>query len=158
MGHGTGLHTEKGKLVRDIAFDDLKDFKELFESLSEDKKIEQPDQTWNHFSVIHIDKLTGKELYRNFCTSLEISPYCCVVDNRPNARHRSFWLKPTEKTIKFIRENMLDIEGGVFFQLNIYTDGTALVSVKYNSIIGSRWLADVDLTTIPTMRTWRCKK
>lgn len=63
--------------------------------------------------------------------------YCAVysVDGR-------LYVKPTFKLVEFLAFSMDNIVGGgKYFEISSRTDGTFLVQCKYQSIIGSRWLA-----------------
>jgi hypothetical protein len=77
-----------------------------------------------------------------------VSSYCTVSGGE---QYRSFSVKPQQRVMDYIGENMLDIAyDSIYFTVTIRDDGSALLAAQYNQIIGSRWLAIVDASTIPT--------
>jgi hypothetical protein len=76
-----------------------------------------------------------------------ISSFCSV---RGRGDRWSYDLKPTEKTVELVRENMLLMpDYRISFEINVYKDGTALVSAQYDQICGSRWFTFIDRSTLP---------
>ena len=64
--------------------------------------------------------------------------------------HHSEYRQPTDKTLQYVRANMLPVDyDSIYFEVINREDGTSLVTAKYNQILGSRWLAFVDTETIP---------
>ena len=56
----------------------------------------------------------------------------------------SCYVTPTEKVVKHIIENMIAIKyDSIYFRATFRDDEAVLLSVEYNAIIGSRWLAVV---------------
>jgi hypothetical protein len=121
MGFGTGPYIKKQKvggkivetLVRDIVFDSINTFDELFKSASKTKAQ----------GLIY-----------------------CMISGQDQA-HSSLYVEPNEMLKEFVKTKMLDFE--VYYEIVIYDDGTALVLAKYQSILGSRWLADIKTDSIP---------
>lgn len=60
----------------------------------------------------------------------------------------SFWARPSERLVDWIVVNMLS-SCGVHFEVIIHDDGLAVLIAQYDQIIGGRWLAMVDASTIP---------
>lgn len=56
---------------------------------------------------------------------------------------------PTKKVLDFIEQNMFRIYPGMYFEMVQRDNGETLVMVKYDSIIGSRWLALIPSTEVP---------
>lgn len=57
---------------------------------------------------------------------------------------RCFTCVPTQAVLDYIGEKMIAIDNDLlYFSICCREDGTALVSVQYNQIIGSRWLAEL---------------
>lgn len=79
-------------------------------------------------------------------TSFTILTHCAVYGPIPCTRLR---VLPTQQVVDWIQANMLPIEWGVYFLIHVYQDGSALVTVVYEQIIGSRWLAVIRADTIP---------
>lgn len=75
---------------------------------------------------------------------LQISGGC----DRPGLPYQSARVTPTELTKTLCRNNILSDAGTLYYQLILFSDDAAL-HVAYNSIIGSRLLAFVDLETLP---------
>jgi len=126
MGHGIGPYIKRERvenklvetLVRDLVFDSVKTFSELF-------------------SRAQTEKAQGLI-------------YCTVRDQRPDQPHRSLYVEPTDMVRDFVKKNMHDLVGvDTYYEMVIYEDGTTLVLAKYQSIIGSRWLADIRTDSIP---------
>lgn len=58
--------------------------------------------------------------------------------------------KPTDAVIKYLREAMLAIPNDtISFRLTMRDDGSVLVSARYSTILGSRWLAIIDAEDLP---------
>lgn len=71
----------------------------------------------------------------------KIGPYC-MVTGHPTG-HQSLWVRPTAMLIEFVEKTMMPIvEGSVFFDL-VWHGDEVLVIVKYDQIIGSRWLTKI---------------
>lgn len=63
--------------------------------------------------------------------------------------HRGFWVKPAPFLVAWIEANMLRIDNDrKYFEVVIRDDDTALVLVKYNVILGSRWMTIVPASTL----------
>lgn len=62
--------------------------------------------------------------------------------------HESFYVTPTSMVTDYIASNMLAIGDRLHFEIVNRSDG-ALVIVSHGKILGSRWLAMVDPSTLP---------
>lgn len=121
-------------MMKELAFPNVKRLSGLFSSL----KYYEPGKRDPHshkYTKIHP---TGPVI-STFCqiTGPGIEGYY-TADAVPNA-----------VLDKYIAENMLEIEGGVYFKIVCREHGSALVIVEYNSIIGDRWLAEIQTDMIP---------
>jgi hypothetical protein len=76
---------------------------------------------------------------------IEVSTYCSINEH---GFHHSLEVMPKPCLLEFIREHMIPVSGGVFFDVTIHKGGQSLVTVKYNCICGGRWLARVQTNTI----------
>lgn len=83
-------------------------------------------------------------------TCPRISSYCQVSVGGSGYSH-ALYVKPTQELLAWIKANML-VENGTHFQVVIYDDGTALVLISHDQIIGSRWLSLVDSSTVPAKK------
>ncbi len=77
---------------------------------------------------------------------LQLSSFC-AISGRPE--YQCLRVKPKQEVIDWIRDNMLRINDHLSFKVVIREDGEALVVVSHSCIIGSRWLALIDSTTVP---------
>jgi hypothetical protein len=76
------------------------------------------------------------------------------VDSRNSATARGIdWpssVRPTTALAAFVKERMTNVvDLPVYFQIYVRDDDSVLVLAKYDGIIGNRWLAEIDLATIP---------
>lgn len=61
-----------------------------------------------------------------------------------------FNVEPTDRLIELVNGNMLSIDyDQIYFTIMIYPDSTAMLIMRYNQIIGSRWIAMIDKNSIP---------
>lgn len=85
---------------------------------------------------------------------LEIGPFCSMSRVDAHLRDDGIGLdvKPTAQVVKWLTENM-GVPGSVYFEITQRADGY-LVTVNYNHIIGSRYLALLPLfsTHFPKMK------
>lgn len=82
------------------------------------------------------------------CGDVRVSSYTYIHGQDYN-RPRSVEMVPRVQLEEFIAANMLPIEGdAVYFDIVDWGD-EALVSVNYNTILGGRYLAIVESSTIP---------
>ena len=59
-------------------------------------------------------------------------------------------VKPTDKLVELINNHMISVDyDQIYFTIMIYPDNTAMLIMKYNQIIGSRWIAMIDINSIP---------
>lgn len=64
--------------------------------------------------------------------------------------HHSFAITPTEELKELICNNMLRINWDhIYFEIIVYTNNKAMLIAKYNLIIVSRWIAMIDVNSIP---------
>ena len=72
------------------------------------------------------------------------------VSKAQTAYNWSFNIKPTNKLIEIAKQSMLSIDyDQIYFRLMLYSNGTAMLIAQYNQIIGSRWIAMIDINSIP---------
>lgn len=65
-----------------------------------------------------------------------------------NDKHRSFHVQPTDGVMRYISDT--DVVGGSkYFQITDRGDNVSLVTVVWDQIIASRWLAFIDTDSIP---------
>ncbi len=63
-------------------------------------------------------------------------------------KHRSFYVQPTDGVMRYISDT--DVVGGSkYFQITDRGDNVSLVTVVWDQIIASRWLAFIDTDSIP---------
>jgi len=63
---------------------------------------------------------------------------------------KCFHAEPTDAVLDYISNSMLNLDrDSLYFEVVIRNDGRALVVVKHNNIIGSRWLALLDASELP---------
>ena len=64
-------------------------------------------------------------------------------------KHRSFYVQPTDDLMRYITDT--DVVGGSkYFQITDRGDNVSLVTVVWDQIIASRWLAFIDTDSIPS--------
>lgn len=64
--------------------------------------------------------------------------------------HRSLRVRPSKALVAWIRERMILVDRDLmYFGACVRDDGTALLTVSYSQILGSRWLALVPASTVP---------
>lgn len=65
-----------------------------------------------------------------------------------DGKHRSFYVQPTDGVMRYISDT--DVVGGEkYFQITDRGDNVSLVTVVWDQIIASRWLAFIDTDSIP---------
>lgn len=65
-----------------------------------------------------------------------------------DGKHRSFYVQPTDGVMRYITDT--DVVGGSkYFQITDRGDNVSLVTVVWDQIIASRWLAFIDTDSIP---------
>jgi len=65
-----------------------------------------------------------------------------------DGKHRSFYVQPTDDVMRYITDT--DVVGGSkYFQITDRGDNVSLVTVVWDQIIASRWLAFIDTDSIP---------
>jgi len=65
-----------------------------------------------------------------------------------DGKHRSFYVQPTDGVMRYITDT--DVVGGEkYFQITDRGDNVSLVTVVWDQIIASRWLAFIDTDSIP---------
>lgn len=121
-------------MYKELAFPNVKRLSGLFSSLT--------------FYDCRVERSRSHKLKKRIHTGPEISTFCQITGPGIEGYHTADAV-PNVVLDKYIAENMLTIDGGVFFEIVCRKDGTALVIVKYNAIIGDRWLAEVPTDMIP---------
>jgi len=77
--------------------------------------------------------------------SMTLGPYCVVSDGG----YRSAGVHATDAVVAFCNESMIDIDrDSLYFEIVVRDDDSALVLVKHNQILGSRWLAILPATAV----------
>ena len=72
------------------------------------------------------------------------------VDKAQTAYRYSYNVKPTDKLIELVNKNMISIDyDQIYFTIMLYPDNTVLLIMRYNQIIGSRWVASININSIP---------
>jgi len=80
----------------------------------------------------------------------QISSYLQIMNRKCQYSFEVFEVMPTDKLIDFVKENMLAIDyDSIYFEIICYENNTAMLIAKYNQIIGSRWIAMIDINSIP---------
>lgn len=120
---------------RKYAFPKVKSLKELFNGIelwrTQNKRIYELPAKSGLFSDAELAQ-----------RKLKVSSYCFLQGkNTPSA---SFNVSPTHEVINFIENNMSTIDGDeLYFEIVEWSPKEALVLVRHNAIIGSRYLAVV---------------
>lgn len=121
-----------GYLAKPLAFPGVKSFGELFTSA-------RPFDSSRDINVRGIKaKRGGRE-------ANEIGHYL-VMSGRHG--HESLYVTPSPMLVDWISNNMLAMGDRLHFEIVFRKDG-ALVIVSHGKIIGSRWLAMIDPSTVP---------
>lgn len=69
-----------------------------------------------------------------------------------DGKHRSFHVQPTDGVMRYITDT--DVVGGSkYFQITDRGDNVSLVTVVWDQIIASRWLAFIDTDSIPSPKS-----
>ncbi len=77
----------------------------------------------------------------------ELSRYCSVSGKRI---HPALSVDPSPRAVDYFKANVLHVPSdSVYFQIIIRDDGTALITMHHNQIIGSHWLDIVALGELP---------
>lgn len=108
-----------------LSFPNCKDFSELFEVIDEPRKYLNRGPNRYELAAPH--------------TSSVVSSYMSTTGGRTG--RYSINVKPSEAVMEAIEKRMLPMDGGYYFNACFRDDGTVLLVVKYQVIIGSRWLA-----------------
>jgi hypothetical protein len=76
-----------------------------------------------------------------------VGPYC--VFKSKDGSYGSIYVMARKELEEYVRANMIRIEhDSLYYEIIEYDDGTALILVQYNQILGNRWLAIVDAKTL----------
>jgi hypothetical protein len=129
-------------MTPDLIFPDAKSFADIFESANRYNHATPLDGRLEWLMIGNTGPIVGKHTAGNVITS-----YCCIQ----STPHRgSMHVRPKPEVIEFIRRHMIQVDyDHIFFNIVIRDDGTALITVSYNQILGSYWLALVDIATVP---------
>jgi len=118
-------------------------FHDLFEVAVQDKSNAPEPVVWSFR-----DSMTGES------GKVEIGPYLQFqhcIEGEPY--RNSLWVRASPIVIDTIKQHMLPLlRDSITFKVCVYADGTALVVAQNNLILGSRWLAYVDASTVPDTR------
>ncbi|MCK9433735.1 MAG: RsmD family RNA methyltransferase [Candidatus Cloacimonetes bacterium] len=99
----------------------------------------------------------GEENWKHSEDGFKIGSYCNLHISSDWGKREwpsSICVKPNPELIQALCENMLSIDGGIYFEIVIFgMDGQADVYAKYNQILGSRLIAELDLSSIPIQTT-----
>lgn len=118
-------------VYKELMFPKVKDFGELFEA--------SPDaapEVWRFAP----DRETGYSTIGNYMAI------------RSPEGHRSLRVSARPDLRSWIKSHMLGIDFDTFhFEAVVHDDGKTLLIVSYGLIIGSRWLARVDSSTVPSV-------
>lgn len=124
----------KGYLAKPLAFPEIRSFHELFEAA----------EPWDKNSEKRMGLIpASSSSHGRRRETLYIGPYLTLGGGRSMA------VRPTQMVIDWIKNNMLTMDDRLFFEIVDRGEGDALVIVSHNKIIGSRWLAMIDASTIP---------
>ncbi len=130
----------------EIAFPEIKTFSELFpEAQNHDVSGGKMCPALHEYETDEVE-YTGKSR-REFKGRCVLSSSCSV--RRPDA-WQFLQVKPRDGMVEWIEKNMLLLDcDTISFEVVVRDDGTALLLAHYSQIIGSRWLALVDASTLP---------
>lgn len=105
------------------------------------------------FGIVQTDKrLAPGAIKRKEAYNATIGSYCSVRDDRPNARpvYRSLYVNPSADVYQYIIRNMIAVDNdSIYFEIIIHDDECAGVFAKYNQILGSRFLANINPALLP---------
>lgn len=82
-----------------------------------------------------------------------VSTYCAICGDGIT-EFLSAEVIPTDDLYLWLADNMLQIVGGLYWEIVVRDDLSTLILVHYSSIIGSRWLTIVDADTIPELKPY----
>jgi hypothetical protein len=115
-------------MERAIALQDINSFNEVFETYTFDQ-IKKPNKLMVHTN--------GKD-------NMHIGSFCILPDKT------SIWVRPTWPAFEAIKNNTIFIQNEeMFFEIIKWDEKRALILCRYNTIVGSVWLAIIDPNTIP---------
>lgn len=118
---------------KEVYFPEIKSFKELF----------------NDYQFKHINT---KAQYQDLGGGCHCSTHLSIMNTHTQPHFLYVELKP--EIFKPVIETMYKIYNDndhISLEAVVRDDGTALIIVSYNQIIGSRWIAVIDASTIPTI-------
>lgn len=108
-------------------------------------------------TIHHKDISTFDEVFQSFTfdtnaklpqVASNVGTFCTV--SVPGQRF-SLRVIPSDAIKTTVTESMLKLDNDtIYFKIIGYDDGTALVTADYNIILGDRWLAVIDASTIPS--------
>jgi hypothetical protein len=133
-GHTRALRRRYGRsyTAKPLAFPSVKSFGELFTHA----------QRWSSADL----NARGTRLARGGREANTVSGYLTLSGQ---GRRESMKVTPSAKVLSYLSENMLALKDSLYFEVHLRDDG-ALVVAKHNKIIGDRWLAMIDSSTIPS--------
>ena len=136
-------------MSHDLLFPEAKLWSDLF---LDQEQWQRENQTHLPLAVLVGEPYLPHGKKRRVVPRMKIGPYCFLTTNE-GQRADSFNIKLLNSDVlKTLREKMLLIEGDeTFFRVWVHPDGTALVTICYNKIIGDTYMARIDSSTIPSV-------
>jgi hypothetical protein len=145
--------TTERYLAKPLAFPDATKFSELFVAHSFDKNgLDGPGignkYQGDSWTIDDYNMVTG----RTRKETIKIGPYC--HGRGPSGEFFSLYVRPTDEVVAYIKAHMLGLaRDTIGFEIVVRRSETddyeALVIAHNNLIIGNRWLALIDATTLP---------
>ncbi len=130
-------------LAHRILWPEAESFRDLFYDVREVENLGPYRSTDSH--AFSLREVRGQ---RRRAGRAAVSSFCPVESGGRRTRYLD--LKPHGRTIELIEENMILLPGyKISFKVNVWSGGLALVSADYDKILGSRWFALVDASTVP---------
>jgi len=100
------------------------------------------------FSVLEGETESKQVQYQDRDGNTRINGTRTWIWGNINDKHRSFYVQPTDGVMRYITDS--DVVGGSkYFQITDRGDNVSLVTVVWDQIIASRWLAFIDTDSIP---------
>lgn len=126
-------------MSKPLVFPEAKSFDDIFESF------EEYDPSPGVMSPI-VASFPCEPVMGKAEPPLVVSSHCSVDGGKS---YRCLRVQPKSEVLGWIADNMLRIGDQLSFKVVKRDDGTALIVVTHSCIIGSRWLALVDASTVP---------
>lgn len=149
-GYARGARSKKVPYYsKQLGFPEVRDFRQLFTHVepfvySSGRDTSKVQEQERRLGV----RIRGERDARDGCGYMVLGPYMSI--DGPGGRRRSLAVKPAQNLVDWITVTMIFIDcDRLYFDVVVRDRGNALVTVKYNRIIGSRWIASIDPRTIP---------